>query len=58
MHVTRAHGMHVDEFRGEQAIGRGDGPQLEPGDLLGSATLVDIHVRGLSADHGFPGPAQ
>ena len=57
VHVPRAYGMHIHQVRGEQAVLRGDGPQLEAGDLLGRPALVDVDVRGLRADHGLPGPA-
>ena len=44
----------LDELRCELAVLGRDGQQLDAGDRLRSAALVDVHVRRLGADHRLP----
>jgi len=47
----------LGELGRQLAVGRRDGEQLDPGDRLGRAALVDVDVRGLGADRPLPRPA-
>ena len=52
--VADPHDPPVHELGGELAVGRRDGQQLDPGEGLGRAALVDVQVRALGADHALP----
>ena len=44
----------IDQLWREFAVGGGNRPHLEAGHDFGCATLVDMNVRRLGTDHGFP----
>ncbi len=52
--VAPAPRLAVDELGGELAVVGRDGQQLDPGDPLGCAALVDVDVGGGCRDHGAP----
>jgi hypothetical protein len=52
--VSPAPGLSIDQLRGEFAVGRLDGQELDAGDTLGSPGLIGVDVRGLGAHHRTP----
>jgi hypothetical protein len=54
--VAEPHELRGDEVRGELAVRRGDGEELEAAHPLGRAALVDVEVRALRADDALPWP--
>ena len=52
--VAPAPRLAVDELGRELAVVGRDGQELDAGDPLGSAALVDVDVRGGCRDHGAP----
>ena len=47
-----------DQLRGELAVGRRGGQELDPRDPLGRPALVDVEVGGLGADHRLVGAGE
>jgi hypothetical protein len=53
--VADPHEPRLDELRRQLAVGRRDGQQLDPGERLRGAALVDVQVRALGAHDTLPG---
>ena len=54
VHVAEAPGLGVDEVRGQLAVRRRDGPQLDPRAVLGCTALVDVDMRRRGTEDRLP----